>query len=164
MGLMSVMSHDLCRVRHSEARSALFQDLLSQDGFTWNPFQVDHVYLSKRLSNILNGLKQDERSLKRTFFEQNNNFEIISAFNLLPQISDAKYHQDPKTFLVENDRVFYSKLWQFIFSKMVISKVASLMTILGESTMEQSGNMFLEIKNQERRTKEHLEHSMVAIQ
>ena len=30
--------------------------------------------------------------------------------------------------------------------------------------MEQSGNMFLEIKNQERRTKEHLEHSMVAIQ
>jgi len=46
---------------------------------------------------------------------------------------------------------------------MLILKVASLMTILGESTMEQSGNMFLEIKNQERRTKEHLEHS-IAIQ
>ena len=39
------------------------------------------------------------------------------------------------------------------FFENVNFSVASLMTILGESTMKQSGNMFLEIKNQERRNK-----------
>ena len=44
-------------------------------------------------------------------------------------------------------------LLKFIFFENVNFSVASLMTILGESTMKQSGNMFLEIKNQERRNK-----------
>ena len=99
------------------------------------------------------GWKVLERNVfKKLQFRKNSVKTTISKCNLAKNDLNSLpwINREPTHFVDFGGTLYTTKVH---FFENVNFSVASLMTILGESTMKQSGNMFLEIKNQERRNK-----------